>query len=177
MSPISVRHFRFVRLARGIDAQLQVRSGSVSELCHIPADTLVKHCHLRGHADADYCCGKSMIESALVGLDVRQPARPESISKRAPSTTPTRTSLRLWPSATGLGRLSCLNRDRVKKGIPSIRAVSRLGGRRCNRCNAARQPWQIWRPWQSNPCIFLNLKDYRETESLSLRQFFFAVSW
>src|ERR1700682_1923837 len=128
MSPISVRHFRFVRLARGIDAQLQVRSGSVSELCHIPADTLVKHCHLRGHADADYCCGKSMIESALVGLDVRQPARPESISKRAPSTTPTRTSLRLWPSATGLGRLSCLNRDRVKKGIPSIRAVSQLGG-------------------------------------------------
>jgi hypothetical protein len=43
------------------------------------------------------------------------------------------------------------------------------GGRRCNRCNAARQPWQIWRPWQSNPCMLMNLKAYRETESLSLR--------
>jgi hypothetical protein len=42
-------------------------------------------------------------------------------------------------------------------------------GLRCNRCNAARQPWQIWRLWQSNPCMFVNLKDYRETESLSLR--------
>ena len=40
--------------------------------------------------------------------------------------------------------------------------------RRCDRCNAARQPWQIWRPWQSNPCMFLNPKACRETESLSL---------
>lgn len=42
--------------------------------------------------------------------------------------------------------------------------------RRCNRCNVARQRWQIRRPRQSNPCMFLNLNDARETESLSLRQ-------
>jgi hypothetical protein len=35
----------------------------------------------------------SLIGSALVGIDVRQHAQPDSISKRAPSTT--RTSLRL----------------------------------------------------------------------------------
>ena len=65
----------------------------VSELCHIPPQTLGQHRHLRGHAEADRCCGKSLIRSALVRFGVRQHARKESISKRAPSTT--RTSLRL----------------------------------------------------------------------------------
>jgi hypothetical protein len=66
---------------------------SVSELCHMHLATLGQHHHLRGHAEADQCCGKSLIRSALVRFGVRQHARGESISKRAPSTT--RTSLRL----------------------------------------------------------------------------------
>jgi hypothetical protein len=41
---------------------------------------------------------------------------------------------------------------------------------RCNRCNVARQPWQIWRPWQSNSCMFLNLKA-TDGSNPSLRQF------
>ena len=59
----------------------------------MPPETPVKHRRLRGHVDAYRCCVKSLIGSALVGFDVRQHARAESISKRAPSTT--RTSLRL----------------------------------------------------------------------------------
>ena len=64
----------------------------MSELCHIPPETLGQHHDLRGHAHAHRCCGKSLIGSALVRFGVRQHARAESISKRAPSTT--RTSLR-----------------------------------------------------------------------------------
>jgi hypothetical protein len=64
----------------------------VSELCQIPLETPVKQRDLRGHSDAHRCCGKSLMGSALVRVGVRQHARPESISKRAPSST--RTSLR-----------------------------------------------------------------------------------
>jgi hypothetical protein len=71
----------------------EVRSNSVSELCHMPPETPVKHRDLRGDSDAHHCCGKSLIGSALVRVGVRQHARAESISKRAPSTT--RTSLRI----------------------------------------------------------------------------------
>jgi hypothetical protein len=60
----------------------------------MPPETLGQHRHLRGHAGADRCCGKSLIGSALVRFSVRQHARGESISKRAPSTT--RTSLRVF---------------------------------------------------------------------------------
>ena len=67
--------------------------GAVSELCHMPPETTVKHRRLRGHVDAYRCCGKSLIGIALVGFGVRQHARAESISKRAQSTT--LTSLRL----------------------------------------------------------------------------------
>jgi hypothetical protein len=51
------------------------------------------HTVIWGHVDAYRCCGKSLIGSALVEFGVRQHARRELISKRAPSTT--RTSLRL----------------------------------------------------------------------------------
>jgi hypothetical protein len=71
-----------------------VIGGTVSELCHIPRETHGKHRDLRGYAEAHRCCGKALIGSALVGFGVRQHARPESISKRAPSTT--RTSLRVF---------------------------------------------------------------------------------
>jgi hypothetical protein len=64
----------------------------VSELCHIPPETLGQPRHLQAYIEAQRCCGKSLIRSALVGFGVRQHARRESISKRAPSTT--RTSLR-----------------------------------------------------------------------------------
>ena len=70
----------------------------VRTVSHTP-ETLGQHRHLRGNAEADRCCGKSLIESALVGLSVRQHARGDSISKRAPSTT--RTSLRLKSSTCG----------------------------------------------------------------------------
>jgi hypothetical protein len=56
----------------------------VSELCHIPPETLGQHRHLRGHADVDRCCGKLLIGTALVGFGMRQHAQRESISKRAP---------------------------------------------------------------------------------------------
>ena len=55
----------------------------VSELCHMPPETPVKHRRLREHVDAHRCCGKSLIRSALVRLSVLQHARTESISKRA----------------------------------------------------------------------------------------------
>ena len=70
----------------------QLWLNSVSELCHMPPETPVKHRGLRGYSDAHRCSGKSLIGNALVGFSVRQHARAESISKRAPSTT--RTSLR-----------------------------------------------------------------------------------
>jgi len=63
----------------------QVAFPFVSELCHISPETPGQHRHLRGHADAHRCCGKSLIASALVGFGVRHHARRESISKRAPS--------------------------------------------------------------------------------------------
>ena len=70
------------------------RGNRSQELCHIPAETLGKHRHLRGDADAHRCCGKSLMGTALAGFGVPQHARAESISKRAPSTT--RTSLRVF---------------------------------------------------------------------------------
>ena len=61
---------------------LEIRA--VSELCHMTPETRVKLGDLRGHSDAHRCCGKCLMGTALVGSDVRQHARPESISKRAP---------------------------------------------------------------------------------------------
>jgi hypothetical protein len=74
----------------------------VSELCHIPPDTLGQHRDLRRHAEADGCCAKSLIGNALVEFSVRQYAR-ESISKRAPSTS--RTCLRFKINRSPSGQL------------------------------------------------------------------------
>jgi hypothetical protein len=63
----------------------QVGHRIVSELCHMPVEIQVKHRHLRGDAEAHRCSAKSLIGTALVGFDVPQHARTESISKRAPS--------------------------------------------------------------------------------------------
>jgi hypothetical protein len=38
----------------------EVRSNSVSELCHMPPETPVKHRDSRGDSDAHHCCGKSL---------------------------------------------------------------------------------------------------------------------
>jgi hypothetical protein len=43
----------------------------VSELCQIPPETRVKHSDLRRHSEAHRCCGKSLMESALVRVGVR----------------------------------------------------------------------------------------------------------
>ena len=56
----------------------------VRTVSHAPR-TSVKHRRLRGHGSAYPCCLKSLIGSVLVGFDVRQHARAESISKGAPS--------------------------------------------------------------------------------------------
>jgi hypothetical protein len=78
---------------------LEVEIRLVSELCQIRPEVLIEHRRLRGPLRCTSCCGKSLMESALVGCDVRQHARPEAISKRAPSTT--QTSLRAWRSRPG----------------------------------------------------------------------------
>ena len=37
-----------------------------------PPETLRQHHHLQGHAEASYCCGKSLIKSALVRVSTRE---------------------------------------------------------------------------------------------------------
>ena len=91
-------------------------SNSVSELCHIPPETLGQHCHLREHSEAHCCCGKSLIGSALVCFGMRQHARAEPISKRAPSATRTST--------------------------PNYHAVGRVAVRQPPECDAMLQPRQ-----------------------------------
>jgi hypothetical protein len=70
-------------------------------------ETTVEHRGLRQHVNAYRCCVESLIGSALVGSGVRQHARRESISKRAPSTTRTyctRRPLSGAPNPTVSGR-------------------------------------------------------------------------
>jgi hypothetical protein len=43
----------------------QIRLDFVSELCHIPPETLGQHRNLRGDAEADRCCRKSLIGSGV----------------------------------------------------------------------------------------------------------------
>ena len=47
------------------DWMREVGLGFVSELCHIPPETLGQHRHLRGHVDAHRCCGKLLIGNVL----------------------------------------------------------------------------------------------------------------
>jgi hypothetical protein len=49
-----------------VSAEVGIRI--VSELCHIPPETLGKHRLLRGHADAHRCCGKSLIGECVGGF-------------------------------------------------------------------------------------------------------------
>jgi len=62
------------------------------------SETPVTYRDLRRHSDAHQCCGKSLVRSALVRVGVRQQARPESISKRAPSSASARVGV--WARAT-----------------------------------------------------------------------------
>jgi hypothetical protein len=68
-----------------MEPRSELKSVFVSELCHMPPETPLKHRDLREQSDADSCCVKSLIGSALVGIRVRQHPRRESISKRTPS--------------------------------------------------------------------------------------------
>ena len=52
-----------------VSAEVELRL--VSELCHMTPETPVKHGDLRGRSDAHRCCGKSLMESALVRVGVR----------------------------------------------------------------------------------------------------------
>jgi hypothetical protein len=65
-------------------ASMQMQIRIVSELCHIRPSNPDEERHLRRHTGAHRCCAKSLIKTALVGFRVRQHARTESISKRAP---------------------------------------------------------------------------------------------
>ena len=49
----------------------QVAELAVPELCQIPPETPVKYRNLGGYADAHRCCGKLLMESALVRVDAR----------------------------------------------------------------------------------------------------------
>jgi NAD(P)-dependent dehydrogenase (short-subunit alcohol dehydrogenase family) len=51
---------------------------TVSELCHMPPQTLGQHGDLLRHDDAHRCCTKWLIGSGLVGFRVRQHARAET---------------------------------------------------------------------------------------------------
>ena len=88
----------------------------MSELCQMAPETLGQHHHLRGHGDAHRCCGKSSIGSALVYLDMRQHARADPISKRAPSA--------------------------LRTSTPNYHAVGRVAVRQPPECDAMLQPRQ-----------------------------------
>ena len=98
-SPGQRRHRVTSRASPRKPVRPQVEQHLVSELCQIPSETPAEQRVLGGHSKTHRCCGKSLRESALVRVGVGQHARPESISKRAPSTT--RTSLR----ASGINSL------------------------------------------------------------------------
>jgi hypothetical protein len=78
-----------------VDVSAEVGVRLVSELCHIPAETVLKHRVLPRCSDAYRCCGKLLMGTALVRFDLRRYPRPESISKRARSTTPTSLRFRI----------------------------------------------------------------------------------
>jgi len=75
------------RLSSRFGGRQQVKPVFVSELCQMGRGIWVTQLDLQGHVDAHRCCGKSLMGSALVRVGVGQCAPPESISKRAPSTT------------------------------------------------------------------------------------------
>jgi len=64
-----------VRARRSLYVSPQPIIETVSELCHIPPETLGKLCRLPGHVDVYRCCRNPLIGSALVGFGVRQHAR------------------------------------------------------------------------------------------------------
>ena len=69
------------------------RSGSVSELCHTP---LKPRPNTASYGDTRISMlRESLMGTAVVGLGVRQHARAESLSKRAPSTTRTSLNFRI----------------------------------------------------------------------------------
>ena len=90
----------------------------VSGLCQMRPPGPVKHRDWRGHCEAHRCCGKPLMESALVHFGMRQHARPASISKRAPSTT--RTSLRLESTICG-GPEQCSAKPSFKSHCSAMR--------------------------------------------------------
>ena len=87
-------------------ASMQMQIRILSELCHIRPSNPDEERHLRRHTGAHRCCAKSLIKTALVGFRVRQHARTESISKRAPSTTRTSLRFRINSLRAVSGRLS-----------------------------------------------------------------------
>ena len=135
---------------------------TVTEFCvrtvsHAPRNP-GQHRRLRGHVDAYRCCVKSLIRSALVGFDVRQHARAESISKRAPSTT--RTSLRSLESAVYRLVVELANPNCVANCVrpPNVpRSLTALGGSR----RAADERFQ-YKPFGK--------RDFRASDSTWVRQ-------
>lgn len=48
-----------------------MKTGFVSELCQMTAETPITQCDLRGHAEARRCCEKSLTGTALLRFGVR----------------------------------------------------------------------------------------------------------
>jgi hypothetical protein len=124
------------------DVHAEMRLRTVSELCHMPPETTVKYHRLRGHVDAYQCCGKSLTGSELMRVGVCQHARPESISKRAPSTTRTSLLFRINDLRAARQRLShtpaqCLPRSPFDSAAYG-RASAGLGSKRVRPLNLVR---------------------------------------
>jgi hypothetical protein len=110
----------------------EVEFGFVSELCHIPPETLGQHGDLRVPAEPHRCCVKSLIRSVLVGFGMRQHARKESLSKRALSTTPTSLRFRINELRGGPEQCSakpsfksCCSAMRFRfSGLPTRKAIA-----------------------------------------------------
>ena len=66
----------------------------MSELCQMHLETPIEHRGLPTHTKGYRCGEKCLMRCDLMRFEVSRYARPESISKRAPSTT--RTSLRVF---------------------------------------------------------------------------------
>ena len=144
-----------------VDTRRTGISFCVKTVSHAP-ETLGGYRHLWGHAEADRCCGKSLIRSALVRFGVRQHARGESISKRAPSTT--RISLRLESTTCEQSDRDYRTRLRVRSRSSIVFPFSRLqrrsaafAGNCVRHANAARSLMAIslsWRRgWRPGPAV------------------------
>ena len=71
VNALNTRSTRFSGAGRRFSARRHVETDFVSELCQMTAGTPGKQVDIPGHSDAHGCCGKSLMESALMRVGVR----------------------------------------------------------------------------------------------------------